>query len=66
MPCQMKHENRRTAGICALEHLAFIAEDLKMFRIGIDLDDTNIEGIVLDEQGRKLFRKRIETQQELG
>ena len=37
-----------------------------MFRIGIDLDDTNIEGIVLDEQGRKLFRKRIETQQELG
>lgn len=37
-----------------------------MFRIGIDLGGTKIEGIVLDEQGRELFRKRIETQQELG
>jgi fructokinase len=37
-----------------------------MFRIGIDLGGTKIEGIVLDGQGRELFRKRIETQQELG
>jgi fructokinase len=37
-----------------------------MFRIGIDLGGTKIEGIVLDDQGRELFRKRIETQQELG
>ena len=37
-----------------------------MFRIGIDLGGTKIEGIVLDEQGRKLFRKRIDTQRELG
>lgn len=37
-----------------------------MFRIGIDLGGTKIEGIILDDQGRELFRKRIETQQELG
>ena len=37
-----------------------------MFRIGIDLGGTKIEGIVLDDQGRELFRKRIETHQELG
>jgi fructokinase len=37
-----------------------------MFRIGIDLGGTKIEGIVLDDQGKELFRKRIETQQELG
>src|ERR1019366_10493416 len=37
-----------------------------MFRIGIDLGGTKIEGIVLDEQGWELFRKRIETQRELG
>jgi fructokinase len=37
-----------------------------MFRIGIDLGGTKIEGIVLDDQGRELFRKRIETQQEKG
>ena len=37
-----------------------------MFRIGIDLGGTKIEGIVLDEQGRELFRKRIDTQRELG
>jgi len=37
-----------------------------MFRIGIDLGGTKIEGIVLDEQGKELFRKRIETQRELG
>jgi fructokinase len=37
-----------------------------MFRIGIDLGGTKIEGIVLDAQGPELFRKRIETQRELG
>jgi fructokinase len=37
-----------------------------MFRIGIDLGGTKIEGIVLDEHRRELFRKRIETQRELG
>ncbi len=37
-----------------------------MFRIGIDLGGTKIEGIILDDQGKELFRKRIETQQELG
>lgn len=47
-----------------------------MFRIGIDLGGTKIEGIVLDESAtrlrpgsgvaKELFRKRIETQQEHG
>jgi fructokinase len=37
-----------------------------MFRIGIDLGGTKIEGIVLDESGKEIFRKRIETQQEKG
>lgn len=47
-----------------------------MFRIGIDLGGTKIEGIVLDEQAIRLrqdfgaigeiFRRRIETQQEKG
>lgn len=37
-----------------------------MFRVGIDLGGTKIEGVVLDESGRELFRKRIETQQEHG
>ena len=37
-----------------------------MFRIGIDLGGTKIEGIVLDASGRELFRKRIETQKEHG
>jgi fructokinase len=37
-----------------------------MFRIGIDLGGTKIEGIILNDQGKELFRKRIETQQELG
>ena len=32
-----------------------------MFRIGIDLGGTKIEGIVLDEQDKEFFRKRIET-----
>jgi fructokinase len=37
-----------------------------MFRIGIDLGGTKIEGIVLDAQGKELSRKRVETQQEKG
>jgi fructokinase len=37
-----------------------------MFRIGVDLGGTKIEGIVLDKSGKELFRKRIETQRELG
>jgi fructokinase len=37
-----------------------------MFRIGIDLGGTKIEGIVLDAQGKEIFRKRVETQPEKG
>jgi fructokinase len=37
-----------------------------MFRIGIDLGGTKIEGIVLDVDGRERFRKRVDTQQEKG
>jgi fructokinase len=37
-----------------------------MFRIGIDLGGTKIEGIVLDADGKELFRKRIETEQKRG
>ena len=37
-----------------------------MFRIGIDLGGTKIEGIVLDESGAELLRKRVETQSERG
>jgi fructokinase len=37
-----------------------------MFRIGIDLGGTKIEGIILDEHGAELTRKRLETQQEQG
>jgi fructokinase len=37
-----------------------------MFRIGIDLGGTKIEGVALDGQFKELFRKRIETQRELG
>jgi len=33
-----------------------------MFRIGMDLGGTKIEGIILDAQGKELFRKRIKTQ----
>jgi fructokinase len=50
-----------------LEQTATIADDLQnMFRIGMDLGGTKIEGIVLDEQGKELFRKRIATERELG
>jgi len=37
-----------------------------MFRIGIDLGGTKIEGIVLDAQGKELARQRVDTQQEKG
>jgi len=37
-----------------------------MYRIGIDLGGTKIEGIVLDSSGRELARKRVDTQQEKG
>jgi len=37
-----------------------------MLKIGIDLGGTKIEGIVLDENGNELFRKRIATESERG
>ena len=37
-----------------------------MYRIGIDLGGTKIEGIVLDANGQELFRKRIPTESEKG
>ena len=37
-----------------------------MFRIGIDLGGTKIEGIVLDSSGSELFRTRVDTQQGKG
>jgi fructokinase len=37
-----------------------------MHRIGIDLGGTKIEGIVLDQNGGELLRRRVATQQEEG
>jgi fructokinase len=37
-----------------------------MFRIGMDLGGTKIEGIVLDAHGQEIFRKRVPTQREQG
>jgi fructokinase len=37
-----------------------------MIHIGIDMGGTKIEGVVLDEQHRELFRKRVATQAEQG
>lgn len=37
-----------------------------MLQLGIDLGGTKIEGIVLDEDGKEHFRKRIPTEQEKG
>ena len=37
-----------------------------MFRIGIDLGGTKIEGIVLDPKGSEMARRRIPTEQEKG
>jgi fructokinase len=42
------------------------SEKIPAFRIGIDLGGTKIEGIVLDANGKELFRKRIETEQNRG
>jgi len=37
-----------------------------MYRIGIDLGGTKIEGVVLDTGGREIIRKRIPTEREHG
>ena len=37
-----------------------------MYRIGIDLGGTKIEGVVLDPAGREIIRKRIPTEREHG
>jgi fructokinase len=37
-----------------------------MYRIGIDLGGTKIEGVVLDSTGKEIFRKRIATEREHG
>jgi fructokinase len=37
-----------------------------MFRIGIDLGGTKIEGVVLDAEGREVLRKRIATERDHG
>ena len=39
---------------------------LTMYRIGIDLGGTKIEGVVLDAGGKELIRKRISTEREHG
>jgi fructokinase len=42
------------------------AQEFIMYRIGIDLGGTKIEGVVLDASGRELTRKRIPTEREHG
>ena len=37
-----------------------------MYRIGIDLGGTKVEGVVLDAGGKELFRKRLPTERERG
>ena len=37
-----------------------------MYRIGIDLGGTKIEGVILDADGKEVFRKRIATEREHG
>ena len=37
-----------------------------MYRIGIDLGGTKMEGVILDGRGREVFRKRIPTEREQG
>jgi fructokinase len=37
-----------------------------MYRIGIDLGGTKIEGVVLDADGREIIRKRVATEREHG
>ncbi len=41
-------------------------EEPEMFRLGIDLGGTKIEGIALDKDGNEKFRDRIPTEQEKG
>lgn len=43
-----------------------MAKFLIMYKIGIDLGGTKIEGIVLGEDNKELVRSRIETEQEKG
>ena len=35
-----------------------------MFKLGVDLGGTKIEGVVLDPQLHEIFRKRIPTEQQ--
>jgi len=42
------------------------SKGVALFKLGIDLGGTKIEGIVLDEDGKECFRDRIPTQQEEG
>ena len=37
-----------------------------MYRIGIDLGGTKIEGVVLDAEGKEIMRKRVPTEREHG
>ena len=37
-----------------------------MYRIGIDLGGTKIEGVVLDPEGKEIVRKRVPTERERG
>ena len=37
-----------------------------MHKLGIDLGGTKIEGIVLDNRNKQIFRRRIPTKQEKG
>ena len=37
-----------------------------MYRIGIDLGGTKIEGVILDADGKEITRKRIATEREHG
>ncbi len=37
-----------------------------MFKLGIDLGGTKIEGAILDESQEEIFRERILTEQENG
>ena len=39
---------------------------MSKYKIGIDLGGTKIEGVVLDEAGREIIRKRIPTEREHG
>ena len=45
---------------------ATLSPDFEMYRIGIDLGGTKIEGVVLDAHGEEIVRKRISTEREHG